>query len=103
MSYGEELMEEMLINYLLRDFFQYEKYSELRILAEQGIWVTKEGKSIPIQKMSSGHLRNSIALMKRNMDDYDKYATEIAEQYIKKMQAELNRRYPPVDPAFVFD
>lgn len=71
MSYGEELMTEMLIAEALEE--QDRKDQVCRFYGAIGakVWITSDGSSISIHKMDSRHIRNCISMLKRNMPLYD--------------------------------
>ena len=50
----------------------------------RGVWVTKEGRHIPIKDMDSAHLLNAINLLEGEFPD---------SEYIKLMQDEISRRW----------
>ena len=65
----------------LKEAYEKEKYEE-RLAA--GIWQTRDGRCIPIRKMDSSHLLNTINLLVREVPD---------SEYIKLMQEEINKRW----------
>lgn len=71
MSYGEELMTEMLIAEALEE--QDRKDQVCRFYGAIGakVWITSDGSSISIRKMDSRHIRNCISMLKGNMPLYD--------------------------------
>lgn len=78
------------------------RYDQAMALVAMGLWVQRDGKTIPIKKMTGSHIRNSIAMINRNFQEYDDLTAEVAEAWRKALNDELNRRYPPVDPAFAW-
>ena len=52
----------------------------------EGIWRTKDGREIPVQMMTTNHIKNTIAYLKR-IDCIDMYAP-----WIITFQEELERR-----------
>lgn len=53
--------------------------------AEDGIWITKEGKEICIDSMTEQHLKNCIRILETKND-------EVSEIYLEGMRAELKSR-----------
>ena len=53
--------------------------------AEMGIWTTKDGRQIPVEEMTTSHITNTIAYLKR-LDD------EVYEPWIDVFEEELKRR-----------
>lgn len=97
MSYGEELMTEMLIAEALGE--QDRKDQVCRFYGAIGakVWITSDGSSISIHKMDSRHIRNCISMLKGNMPLYDEPFDRIALKYIELFEAEIQTRYPPKD------
>lgn len=97
MGMGAEMLMEAMIDAEIEGWFRRQQYLEDLDLVERGIWRMKDGGLIQIAKMSSQHLRNTIAMIERKEslieDDYLDLFLEAKE----KMKAELSRRYPPVD------
>lgn len=54
--------------------------------AREGIWRTKDGREILVQMMTTNHIRNTIAYLKR-IDSIDMYAP-----WIITFEEELERR-----------
>lgn len=79
MSYGAECRIEMEI---ARD----EEYWRVSREADRGIWTTRDGRKISVEKMTDAHLNNTINYLKR-IDTIDMYYP-----WIVKMQKELERR-----------
>ena len=102
MSYGEELMVNMLIEAELLQAELEEEYRKLSSLADLGIWVKQDGTQMRIEDMDSRHIMNSIAMMKRNAPFYSKRTLEITARYRAVMEKELQKRFPPEDPAFAW-
>ena len=89
---GHEMMMENLIEGLV-----YEEITREHI--ECGIWTTADGEEIFIKDMGSQHIRNCIKMLERNLEKYPDDMEHIAYCYIDLFNAELSKRYPPVDPA----
>lgn len=79
------------------------RYIEAMALIKMGLWVQKNGKTIPIKEMSGSHIRNTIAMIDRNFTHYDDLTAEVAEAWRAAMKKELARRYQPIDPAFMYE
>lgn len=71
------------------------RYLYLLTCLMEDYWLTNSGQEIPIVKMESSHIRNSLAMLKRG----EGYHGEVADAYIKRFEEELLKRYPPLDPA----
>ena len=80
MSYGLEVLEEFLID---QDVALEMKYREL----ESGEWSTRDGELIKIENMDIQHIRNCIRMLNRNRAN-----DELAQLWIEKFEAELDRR-----------
>lgn len=96
MSIGEEMFEQLFIEAIV---FQDE--TEERI--KKKIWVTEDGKEIPIKDMDSLHIQNCIKMLERKKDNHTAALKDFAEQYIGLFKTELNKRFPPIDPAFAME
>ena len=59
MSYGEEMAAEA------EAYLGYIE-SAVKESARSGIWETKDGRKIPIEKMTDTHLDNTISYLERN-------------------------------------
>ena len=79
------------------------RYIEAMSLIEMGLWIQKDGKAIPIKEMTGSHIRNAIAMIDRNFSHYDDLTAEVAVAWRAAMKKELARRYPPIDPAFMYE
>ncbi len=82
MSYGEDLMIEMLINEAVEG-----KNGETICAACMGTlgaktWISANGTTISIRKMDDRHIRNCIAMLQRNLPFYDECFEGIAQKYI---------------------
>lgn len=56
--------------------------------AQNGVWETKDGRLIPVEEMTTEHIHNTIAFIKRNWDN------EIYQPWIDVFNEELERRKP---------
>lgn len=56
-------------------------------MLNKDVWVTADGRHIPIREMELDHLRNTIRYIERGGNAYG-----LADQYLKKLQKELDRR-----------
>ena len=56
--------------------------------AQNGVWETKDGRLIPVEEMTTEHINNTIAFIKRNWDN------EIYQPWIDVFNEELERRKP---------
>jgi len=63
-----------------------EAYKAVQTDAENGIWVTREGKELKISEMETSHIKNCIAFIKRNDSD------DMYHCYIPVFEKELKRR-----------
>lgn len=54
--------------------------------AKHGVWTTKDGQEIPVEDMTTSHIRNTIAFIERT----DK--TDLYLPWVKVFKAELKRR-----------
>ena len=62
-------------------------YMQVENEAKRGVWATKDGTEIRITEMSDSHLRNAIAMLKRNNDEFN-----LNLPWIEVMEEELERR-----------
>ena len=93
MSMGADLMVEMEIEYelWLNDMAQELNYR--CSLINSGIWQTASGKQIRITDMSLFHLSNTVAMLKRWLDNPSSEWIELfADCAYPALNAELNRR-----------
>lgn len=88
MSMGAEFRTEQLIA-------TSEREETLERCLMEGNWLTNEGQIIPIDQMTSLHIRNALNMLRRG----EGYEREYSERFIPLLEAELTRRYPPMDPA----
>lgn len=88
MSYGEELMTEMLIAEALEE--QDRKDQVCRFYGAIGakVWITSDGSSISIRKMDSRHIRNCISMLKGN-NEHD------AKEISASLRHHRRARLPP--------
>lgn len=78
MSVADYLIEDYLIDAQVAEDDAYRRI-------ESGEWTTKDGSVMKVEKMSTDHIKNCIALMKRRKDDY-------AECWVARFEKELDRR-----------
>lgn len=97
MSYGEDLMIEMLINEAVEGEERRNDMCRLYGALGAKTWISANGTTISVRKMDDRHIRNCIAMLKRNMPLYDEPFDRIALKYIKLLEAEIQTRYPPKD------
>lgn len=97
MGMGAEMLMEAMIDAEIEAQLRHQRYLDDLSLMEQGIWRMKDGGLIQIKKMSSQHLRNTIAMIERNEALIEDYYLDLLLGAKEKMKAELSRRYPPVD------
>ena len=57
--------------------------------AEYGVWTTKDGTQIPVEDMTTSHIRNTIAFIKRT-DQTDMYLpwVEVFEEELERRESE---------------
>lgn len=59
-------------------------------------WTTKEGKRLKIKLMETSHIKNTISLLKRNINKLDKDELDYYEDYfnfkINELEDELKKR-----------
>lgn len=87
-SMGEEFRIERLIAAL-------DLEGTLERCVMDGSWLTNDGRIIPIDQMSSLHIRNALNMLRRG----EGYKTALSDLFIARFEAELDKRYPPMDPA----
>ena len=56
--------------------------------AEGKVWETKDGRLIPIEEMTTSHIKNTIAYIQRNWD------VELYQPWLDVFNDELERRNP---------
>lgn len=105
MSIGSEMLQEMLIDILIAEDEAERDYIRLKAAAESGYWVTREGETINISNMKGSHIRNAIKMIERNCqaEIYSDVEKEIALISLSLMKKELEKRYPPLDPLFIWE
>lgn len=97
MSYGEDLMIEMLINEAVEGEERRNDMCRLYGALGAKTWISSNGTTISIRKMDDRHIRNCIAMLQRNLPFYDECFEGIAQKYIALFEKELQTRYPPKD------
>ena len=105
MSYGSDLYNELLIESLIHEANIEDEYIRIKSLFESGYWVTKDRMTIKISEMKGSHIRNSIKMIERAIKDeiYSDCESELASIALKMLKQELVKRYPPSDPAFLWE
>ena len=96
-SYGEDLMIEMLINEAVEGEERRNDMCRLYGALGAKTWISANGTTISIRKMDDRHIRNCIAMLQRNLPFYDECFEGIAQKYIALFEKELQTRYPPKD------
>ena len=79
MSLGEDYIAELSVESAL-------KYFKIKSDAEKGIWITKDGRKIPIEKMTTSHIENTIKLLER------KNIMDLWLPWIERFKKELEKR-----------
>ena len=79
MSLGRELMYEFQAGLI-------DLEAKIEHDALIGIWVTKDGREVPVSDMSDEHIKNSISMLKRN--DY----CDLYLPWIDRFEKELEKR-----------
>ena len=98
MSYGEDLMIEMLINEAVEGEERRNDMCRLYGALGAKTWISANGTTISIRKMDDRHIRNCIAMLQRNLPFYDECFEGIAQKYIalfekeRKVTAVIRRR-----------
>lgn len=75
---------------ITRKYFLVEEWNP-RPESSKDIWITKEGKNIPIKHMSNSHLGNSINFIKRQFEQ-NRISAANAIKIIKVLKAEYDWR-----------
>lgn len=83
MSYGEDLMIEMLINEAVEGEERRNDMCRLYGALGAKTWISANGTTISIRKMDDRHIRNCIAMLQRNLPFYDECFEGIAQKYIR--------------------
>ena len=76
------------------------RYAHAMALIRSGFWVQRNGELIRFKDMTGSHIRNTIAMIDRNMDGYDPLTAECVKAWRAALSRELKNRYAPVDLAF---
>ena len=83
MSLGEELALEQKIE---SNLYWTNLYQKIEQDAFEGIWTTRDGRKVPVSRMSIGHIRNAINML----DKIDK--TDLFYPWVYRFKDELRRR-----------
>lgn len=66
---------------------------------DRGYWTTKDDRRLKIELMETSHIRNTINLLKRNinkLEDLEDYESKLYKDYwefkINELEKELNKR-----------
>lgn len=104
MSLGSEMLMELIIEEAVAEAELKDEYMRLKAIFEAGFWITKERKTVKISNMTGNHIRNSIKMIERNIQDeiYSYLEEELADIALANLKQELKKRYPPLDPAFMW-
>lgn len=102
MGEGADLLMQSMIDEDVERMLLQEEYELMEHLIENGWWVMRDGTRIKFTKMTGSHLRNAIKMIDSNMPKYNELQQDLAGQARFRMVAELKKRYPPVDPAFMY-
>ena len=78
MSMGSEAYVDSLCDAMDREY-------DMKNRLSRGVWVTKDGKAIPITEMETSHIKNTIKWMEKNDFEYE-------DEYKRLLTQELNRR-----------
>lgn len=97
MSYGEEIMTEMLIQEILNEQEYGEYINRLWGAVKAKVWINAQNESVKISKMDVRYIHNCMAMLKRKLPHYDDWLGDIARSYITEFEPELRNRYPPKD------
>jgi len=98
MSYGEELMLRMLIDEYktLDEIRQQETQRDrFRLYGALGArtWIMADETTIPIARMEDSHIRNCMAMLRRNLPFYGTTLQRVATRYLSLFQEELEQRH----------
>ena len=97
MGMGAEMLMDAMIEAEVEGWLRCQQYLEDLDSVKRGIWRMKNGVLIEIAKMSSQHLRNTIAMLERKESLIEDDYLDLLLAAKGKMKAELSKRYPPVD------
>lgn len=74
----------------------WEDYIDIEPDYDRGYWTTKDGRRLKISLMETSHIKNTINLLKRNIEKLDKYERNYYEDYfyfkIDEFEEELKKR-----------
>ena len=62
------------------------------------VWVMADGTKIYISQMRGNHIRNCMAMLRRNSPHYGDELAGIANRYLQFFDEELKNRYSSKDP-----
>ena len=79
MSMGREYMEE-------HEWYEFDLQGLVEDEAKSKIWTTRDGSKIPVENMTTSHIKNTIAHIKR-IDKID-----FLEPWVRVFKEELKRR-----------
>ena len=97
MSYGEELMMEMLIQSEIYEREREETINDLWDALKRKLWISDDKKYLKISKMSDRHIINFKAMLERKRFHDDDQLGDVARSYIELFDCELKKRHPPRD------
>lgn len=92
MSLGADAILECIFNELERDLDRERTIAES---IEYGEWLTNDGRFLKIHEMSSEHIRNA----RKMLLDGRGYDERMRDRFVPLFDAELAKRYPPIDPS----
>lgn len=95
MGMGAEMYMDMMIDAEVNAKLILEEY---RQLFNKGLWKTRDGNVVPIKSMSSQHLRNTVAMINRNLSRYEKNLMTLVLSARVQMEEELRKRHTQIDP-----
>lgn len=61
-------------------------------LVEYSVWTTKDGRRIPVRQMSTEHVQNTLAMLKRKEAMLDEFHSSPFRESVDMFEAELERR-----------
>lgn len=98
MSMGAEMLTDLLIEYEIMMMERADMIEKHITVANSKLWVTREGETMHISKMSSRHIRNSLNMLQRRLDFADEDEEMLINIYIGHFNEELQKRkHPPQD------